>query len=73
MKALASLTKGTMPAEHKPETSIQITNNITNTVEVGSIEVNGASAPADVAKAVKSEISAMFKKTAAQTPSSIVR
>lgn len=73
LKALESLEKGVMPKDHKPETSITITNNITNHIEVGGIDVNGAGSPADTAKEVMAVLTREFKKTSAQTPNNIVR
>jgi hypothetical protein len=73
LKALEALEKGVMPKDHKPETSIQITNNITNHIDVGGIDVNGAGSPVDVAKAVASELARTFKRVAANTPNTISR
>lgn len=72
-KALESLTKGTMPADHKPETSIQITNHVTTTVDVGGITVTEAGSAKDTAKEVEKVLRATYKRTAAATPSGIVR
>jgi hypothetical protein len=72
MKALEQLEKGVMPAEHKPETSINITNNITNHLDV-DIAVNGAQAPADIAREVKAVLKAEYKAVAASTPANLVR
>lgn len=72
MRALEMLEKGVMPKDHKPETSITITNNITNNVDA-SISVNGAGSPIEVGKAVKAEIDGMLKRVAASTPNTVVR
>ena len=72
-KALEALEKGVMPKEHKPETSITITNNITNHIDVGGIEVNGAGSPTATAKEIKAVLMREYKAVAAATPSTIVR
>jgi hypothetical protein len=73
LKALEALEKGVMPKDHKPETSITITNNITNHVDVGGIAVNGAGSPLDVAKAVDARLAQTYKAVAANTPNNMVR
>lgn len=73
LKALESLEKGVMPKDHKPETSITITNNITNNVDVGGIQVAGAGSPIDVAKAVDARLAQTYKNVAASTPNNMVR
>lgn len=72
MKALEQLEKGVMPAEHKPETSINITNNITNHLDV-DIAVNGAAGPAVTAQEIRAVLKAEYKAVAASTPANIVR
>jgi hypothetical protein len=73
MKALESLEKGVMPKDHRPETSINITNNITNHIDVGGIEVSGATSPMVTATEIERHLKAEYKKVAAVTPNSIVR
>ena len=72
-RALESLEKGVMPKEHRPETSITITNNVTNQVDVGGIHVAGAGDPESVARAVDARLAQTYKKVAAATPNTIVR
>ena len=73
MKALESLEKGVMPKEHKPETSINITNNNTYHIDVGGIDVNGAGDAMAVAEQVNKALKAEYKKVAASTPATLVR
>lgn len=73
LRALESLEKGVMPKEHRPETSITITNNVTNQVDVGGIHVAGAGDPESVARAVDARLAQTYKKVAAATPNTIVR
>ena len=72
MRALEQLEKGTMPKDHRPETSINITNNTTNNVEA-TITVEGAGDPKAVAKAVDAQLRESYKRVAASTPATMVR
>ncbi len=72
MRALEQLEKGTMPKDHRPETSINITNNTTNNVEA-TITVEGAGDPKAVAKAVETQLRESYKRVAASTPATMVR
>jgi hypothetical protein len=73
MKALESLEKGVMPKDHKPETSINITNNVTNHIDVGGIAVSGATSPMETATEIARHLKAEYKKVAASVPNNIVR
>jgi hypothetical protein len=70
--ALEQLEKGTMPKDHRPETSIQVTNNVNTTIEA-NIEVNGAGSPKDTGKAVLEVLKKEYKKVGANTPNNIAR
>jgi hypothetical protein len=73
MKALEALEKGVMPKDHKPETSITITNHITNNIEVGGITIPGAGSPGATAKELVAVLRREYKQVAASTPNSVVR
>ena len=73
LKALKGLEQGQMPKDHRPETSITITNNMTYHIDVGGIEIPGAGSPMDVAKAVESHLLTVFRRSAVSTPNNIAR
>lgn len=72
-KALESLSKGMMPKDHRPETSIQITNNNNYTFE-NEIVIDGSGksnrgVAQDIAGLLRQEVSKAIK----QTPNGLVR
>ena len=72
VQALSTLEAGKIAAEHRPETSINITNNITNNYDI-EIPVNGARAPQQTAEAVRDVLREEYKRAAAQMPQNIAR
>ena len=72
-KALDSLAKGMMPKDHKPETSITVTNNSTYSFE-SQIVIDGKD---KAGRAVAQDIAAFFQaeieKATRQTPNGLVR
>jgi len=72
MQGLSTLEQGKMREDHRPETSINITNNTTNNYDV-TIPVNGARNAQETAIAVRDVLAATYKDAAAKMPQNIVR
>jgi hypothetical protein len=73
LKALEQLEKGVMPADHKPETSITITNHNQYDIDVGGITVVDAQNPKATGQGIMAELQAIMKKTAATMPNNVLR
>jgi hypothetical protein len=72
-KALDSLAKGVMPKDHKPETSITVTNNNNYTFDSEIVIDAHGKASQPLAQDIAAHLRAEFEKAIRQTPNGLVR